>query len=72
MARNITNMNNNIHAIGTAAQPPLTANAVADFGEAIRNAHTALNGPLDAIAHRPPEPRSRRICAANRNGGRQP
>jgi hypothetical protein len=44
----------NIPTIGTAAQsPPLTANPVAGFGEAIRNAHTALlKEPLDsAIVH---------------------
>jgi hypothetical protein len=41
-----------IQESGTAAQPPPTsAKAVADLSNAIRDAHTALNGPLDdAIA----------------------
>jgi hypothetical protein len=39
----------NIRTIGTAAQsPPLTANRVADFGDAIRNACVALkSGSID-------------------------
>lgn len=41
---------NTIQVNGTAAQsPPLTANRVADFGDAIRNARMALNsGSINA------------------------
>jgi hypothetical protein len=40
---------NTIHVNGTATQSPPTANRVADFGNAIRNARMALNsGSIDA------------------------
>jgi hypothetical protein len=43
----------NIHIVGTAAQPPLTANGATAFDDAIRDARVALvNGSLDGAFER--------------------